>query len=82
MPRRYQKSFICDLGYSEGTLLIARPATTPDCEPHTPMPSGYIANADWSELMEATHTCRQCRGCGLWLIYEPKEPGTPMPAAD
>lgn len=74
MPRRYQKSFVCDLGYSEDTPLTPRPATTPDCEPHTPSPEGYVAFSEWSELMGATHTQRQCPGCGLYLIWEPKEP--------
>ena len=38
--------FICDLGYTEGvTPLVTPPAETPECEPHTPHPAGYIASA-------------------------------------
>ena len=48
-------------------------ATTVDCEPHTPHPAGYVARAEWRELMAGTHECRQCKGCGLWAIWEPKE---------
>jgi hypothetical protein len=66
--------YICDLSYHEGeTALTARPATTPECEPHTPEPSGYIQCSDWADMMMETHEARACRGCGLWLIWEPKE---------
>lgn len=66
--------FICDLGYTEGvTALSAPPATTPECEPHTPMPSGYVARSEWADQMMQTHVQRQCRGCGLRMIWEPKE---------
>ena len=49
------------------------PATTPECEPHEPRPEGYIAWSEWADMMTETHACRQCRGCGLWMIWEPKE---------
>ena len=39
------------------------PATTPDCEPHTPSPPGYLAHAEWMEEMGETHKVRRCRGC-------------------
>lgn len=61
-------------GYEPGvTPLVAEPATTPDCEPHTPQPSGYLASSEWADIMMKTHDQRQCKGCGLWLIWEPKE---------
>ena len=47
---------------------------TADCEPHTPAPKGYLARAEWFEEMSATHVQRQCKGCGLWAIWEPKTP--------
>lgn len=43
-----------------------------DCEPHTKSPKGYLAWDAWMERMEKTHTQRQCRGCGLWVIWERK----------
>lgn len=51
-------------------------APTPDCEPHTPMPSGYVARAEWFEKMARTHEPRQCGGCGLWAIWERKPGGS------
>lgn len=48
-----------------------------ECEPHTPAPDGYMAWWARAEEMAKTHTQRQCRGCGLWAILEPK----PVPAA-
>jgi hypothetical protein len=74
VPRtRRNQTFICDLGFLPGTTpLITRPATTPDCEPHTPRPEGYIAHSEWADAMMKTHDQRQCKGCGLWLIWEPK----------
>jgi hypothetical protein len=68
--------FVCDLGYHPGVSMDTPLATTPDCEPHTAHPSGYIANSEWADMMAETHDQRQCKGCGLWLIWEPKkEPG-------
>lgn len=43
-----------------------------ECEPHTPCPDGYIAWWAWAQEMAETHTPRQCKGCGLWVIVEPK----------
>ncbi len=59
-----------DLGYP----LVDHPATTEDCEPHTPSPKGYLAHAEWMEEMSRTHTQRRCKGCRRFLIWEPKEP--------
>jgi len=77
MPGRPRNEVhICYLGYDEGiTPLAAPPATTPDCEPHTPHPEAYVAHSDWADQMMETHTQRQCKGCGLWLIWEPKGAG-------
>lgn len=67
------QTFICS-GYEPGiTTLTAAPATTPDCEPHEPHPDGYVAHSEWADMMMKTHEVRQCRGCGLWAIWEPKE---------
>jgi hypothetical protein len=65
-------TFICSLGYEPGMKLTASPATTPECEPHTPWPSGYIAGSDYADLLAQSHTQRQCRGCGLYAIWEPR----------
>ena len=72
MAKRYT-TYLC-FGYVPGaTPLVPRPATTPECEAHTPEPSGYVAASEWADLMMETHDQRRCRGCGLWLIWEPKE---------
>lgn len=41
-----------------------------ECEPHTPSPDGYLQWHVWAQRMERTHTQRQCKGCGLWAIWE------------
>lgn len=43
-----------------------------DCEPHTGSPDDYFAWDAWAKRMEKTHTQRQCKGCGLWSVWEPK----------
>lgn len=48
------------------------PLAPGDCEPHTESPEGYLQWHAWAERMAKTHTQRQCRGCGLWAIWEPK----------
>jgi hypothetical protein len=69
---RRNQTYLCH-GYIPGvTPLATRPATTPDCEPHEPWPSGYIASSDYADLMTETHVQRACRGCGLYLTWEPK----------
>jgi hypothetical protein len=73
MASRIRRSFICDLGYYPGMPMLTPPATTPECEPHEPHPESYMADSEWADMMMETHTQRQCRGCGLWLIWEPKE---------
>lgn len=73
MPRsRRNQVFVCDLGYRPGMPLVTRPATTPECEPHEPWPGPYVASSEYADLMMETHDQRPCRGCGLWLIWEPK----------
>lgn len=49
-----------------------RPKFPAECEPHTPMPSGYGGWADLAEAWYRTRDQRQCRGCGLWAIWEPR----------
>ena len=55
-----------------GVPMLTRLPSTVDCEPHAPQPQGYVVRAEWMEMMGETHDVRQCRGCGLWLIWEPK----------
>ena len=57
--------------FSDWTV-VTPPATTPDCEPHTPSPPGYVAHAEWAEEMAATYTVRRCRGCMRFMIWELK----------
>lgn len=47
-----------------------------ECEPHTPgQPDGVAQWHDWRIEMEKTHVQRQCKGCGLWDIWELKPAG-------
>jgi hypothetical protein len=70
---RWKKAdYICDLGFSEDSPLVAPPPVTPDCEPHSPWPRGYIAASEYADIMMETHVQRQCKGCGLWSIWELK----------
>jgi len=41
-----------------------------ECEPHTASPRGYLQWHEWAAKMEQTHVQRQCKGCGLWAIWE------------
>lgn len=54
----------------DGTVIPLKPE---ECEQHTKSPAGYLQWHSWAERMERTHIQRQCRGCGLWSIWEPKE---------
>ena len=45
-----------------------------ECEPHTDSPRGYLQWHDWAERMGRSHVQRQCRGCGLWVVWE-RRPG-------
>ena len=65
-------TYLC-FGYQPGvTPLVAKPATTPRCEPHEPEPGGYTAFFEWAGWMARNgHTQRRCRGCGLYAIWEP-----------
>ncbi|WP_027933716.1 hypothetical protein [Amycolatopsis thermoflava] len=48
------------------------PGCDPRCQEHQ-QPTGYIDRAEWAEYMLITHDQRQCPGCGLWTIWEPRE---------
>ncbi|MGI5414251.1 hypothetical protein [Actinomadura luteofluorescens] len=56
-----------------GSPLEAPPATTDTCEPHTPKPVGVLDWGEWAEEMSKTHDQTACPGCGLFLIWRPKE---------
>lgn len=56
-----------------GSPVEAPPATTDECEPHTPKPVGVLDFGDWAEEMFKTHEQTRCPGCGLFLIWRPKE---------
>lgn len=43
-----------------------------ECEPHTPDPQGYLQWHFWAERMAKTHRQRQCKGCGLWAVWDAK----------
>jgi hypothetical protein len=50
----------------------------PDCDPRCEQqrqPTGYVDASEWGEYMSRTHEQRQCPGCGLWTIWEPKAQG-------
>lgn len=53
---------------------IKREYNCPNRANHTPdVPQGYMQFYEWADNMRKTHTQTQCWGCGLWLIWEPKE---------
>lgn len=52
------------------------PVICPQAHLHTPCPQGYLAWHEWAEKMAKTHQQRQCPGCELWVIWEPKESTT------
>jgi hypothetical protein len=45
----------------------------PNVDLHTPSPAGYVAAGVWAEEMLLTHTQEKCPGCGLWVVWVPKE---------
>jgi hypothetical protein len=48
-----------------------------ECEPHTDSPDGYLGWDEWAEQKTAAgYVQRQCRGCGLWAIWERPAPAT------
>jgi len=59
------------------TGCTATPAYPEECEPHTDSPAGYLQWSEWADRMRATCTQRQCRGCGLWAVWEPRKPAAP-----
>ena len=42
-----------------------------ECEPHTESPRGYLQWHAWADEMGKTRVQRQCKGCGLYAIWEP-----------
>jgi hypothetical protein len=50
-----------------------------ECEPHTPHPADYGAHSEWADEMMKTHVQRQCKGCGLWAVWEPAPGGLAAP---
>lgn len=48
------------------------PELPEECEPHTRGPASYLGRHAWFEDMARDHVQRQCRGCGLWAIWELK----------
>jgi hypothetical protein len=59
-------------GTSHPKFNVIVPKFPDECEPHTPCPSGYLEWHAWSLRKSRTHIQRQCKGCGLWAIWEPK----------
>jgi hypothetical protein len=57
------------------------PLNPEECEPHTSSPDGYLQWDEWAERMSMTYTQRQCKGCGLWSVWDPKI-GTEEGSAD
>lgn len=52
-----------------GRITPARPEL---CEPHVEpgRPDDYLGSSEWAERMIRTWDQRQCRGCGLWAVWE------------
>ncbi len=53
---------------------LRRPECDPQCAEHR-SPSNYVQALEWQEFMAETHVQRQCPGCGLWTIWEPRASG-------
>lgn len=45
----------------------------PNAVQHTPHPQGYNDHSRWADEMLKTHDQQQCRGCGRWNIWTPRE---------
>lgn len=68
-------AILCEDIDGENSRCIPIVARRPDCDPgcvEQQEPSGYVARAEWAEFMLETHDQRQCPGCGLWTIWEPR----------
>lgn len=68
-------------GKSSRCIPIRMGPPAPDCDPRCSeqqQPTGYVDRAEWAEYMLQTHDQRQCPGCGLWSIWDPK----PNPPSD
>jgi len=48
-------------------------ARCPNTEKHTDCPEGYLDWYKWAEDKSKTHDQVPCYGCGLYVIWEPKE---------
>ena len=44
-----------------------------NAENHTPQPDGYLAWHAWAAKKIKTHKQIQCPGCGLLMIWVPKQ---------
>ena len=53
---------------------LRRPECDPQCAEHR-SPSNYVQALEWQEFMAETHVQRQCPGCGLSTIWEPRASG-------
>jgi len=51
------------------------PVLCPNFERHTLGPEGYTEWFQWADRMRQTHKQVRCRGCGLYSIWVPREPG-------
>lgn len=45
----------------------------PHFEDHAWQPEGYIQWHAWAEKMAKTHRQSKCAGCGLYVIWTPKD---------
>jgi hypothetical protein len=48
------------------------PLVPVECELHTKSPDSFPQWDVWAKRMAKTHVQRQCRGCGLWSVWEVK----------
>ena len=45
----------------------------PNKASHLLGPSEYLERVEWAEEMRKTHRQERCPGCGLWVIWKPKD---------
>lgn len=72
---RAMRAILCeDVGGEHQRCILIEPRR-PECDPRCReyrQPNSYVDAAEWAEFMAETHVQRQCPGCGLWTIWEPR----------
>jgi len=54
-------------------MMKSRLENCPNKASHMLGPPGYVERAEWAEEMRKTYRQERCPGCGLWVIWRPKD---------